>query len=51
VKDEKCQVFINKILDAFLFHESQNFEVDNFDLLLLIQSITNVRNAGGYTFI
>jgi hypothetical protein len=51
VKDEVCQKFIHKILDAFILHESQKFEVDNFDLLLLVQSITNVRNFSGHAFV
>lgn len=50
LEDEVCQLFIHKILDAMLMHQSQKFELDNFDLTLVIQSITNVRNAGNQAY-
>lgn len=42
LRDEQCQKFIHQTLDALVMFPDQ---FDNFDLTLIVQSITNVRNA------
>jgi len=47
-KDEKLSrndQFIEKIADAMLRYESQVFKLDNFDLLLIVQSISHLKRS------
>ena len=43
MSDENCQIFVEKAADSLLQYQTQSFKVDNFDLLLLAQSITHIK--------
>lgn len=36
--------FVHLVLDSLLLYQGQQFKIDNFDLTLIVQSITNCRN-------
>ena len=42
--DENCKHFVEKAVDAMLQYQTQSLVVDNFDLLLLAQSITHIKD-------
>jgi len=42
LEDPQCLSFIEKVVDAMLHYESQIFKMDNFDILLLVQSINHL---------
>lgn len=43
MSDENCKFFVEKAADSLLQYQTQSFKVDNFDLLLLAQSITHIK--------
>ena len=42
--DQNCRHFVEKAVDAMLQYQTQSLTVDNFDLLLLAQSITHIQD-------
>ena len=42
-QDEKCRHLVEKCLDALLQFQTQFFKIDNFDLLLLVQTCKHVQ--------
>ena len=45
LKTEQASRLVHKLLDTMLLYQGSQFKLDNFDLTLIVQAITNCRNS------